>query len=168
MHTNITEWYPRCGSRELARGPEGAIEEVENKTRFVCQKRLRVSWNRERKEGRRYRERKRKQDEEPQKARERERERTRDAKERKKEAEKVETIKIGGESFNGRGAQDTCFKSHAFWSSTSLYLLYRADNLSRTDFHPWKILNYKKIGSNIFYISSRFLRFYAQLSHVHC
>lgn len=42
------------------RGPEGAIEEVENKTRFVCQKRLRVSWDRKRKEGRRYHERKRK------------------------------------------------------------------------------------------------------------
>jgi len=33
-----TEHDARCESHEFARGPEGAIEEVENETRFVCQK----------------------------------------------------------------------------------------------------------------------------------
>lgn len=82
-------WYPRCEPREFARGPEGAIEEVENKTRFVCQKRLRVSWDRERKEGRRYRKRKSKQDEEPQ-----------------RERKKREMQRSGKEERNGRDDQN--------------------------------------------------------------
>lgn len=68
----------RSEPREFARGPEGAIEEVENKTRFVCQKRLRVSWDRGKRDEGIARER----GNEMKKRREKERE-MRDAKERK-------------------------------------------------------------------------------------
>lgn len=40
-------WMLQIRREFMRRAPEGAIEEVENTTRFVCQKRLRASWDRE-------------------------------------------------------------------------------------------------------------------------